>query len=269
MKTKLVINAIIVTFFLISCNSKVIEIEDEKDSEIIAAALDEINEKSVAGFGKSQTEKEWVKLFKKCNSNVLWRKPRYLGLSIQNTIGTVLDIKAKKIKRFAPIISQEDSVNIIKVGNMQPLCEIDLEREFSFNLLFKPIIQGIQIDEIRTDIETAKEKKLTGGSYREVHIATDAFKDWIDTKAEVSYKESISDKSAVFVGKYLWVDNFEFEITASDSSALKIALDATPEISENLSLGGLLRITRQSNRRIKVRGENAMIPLVGWYKYKP
>jgi hypothetical protein len=263
-------NKLLLIFILgiVGCESKIELVENEKELVRVEEIVDSKFVTEDPAFGKSKAEKEWIKLFRDCIKHTIFKKPKYMGLSLKNTIGTVVNLKEGTIQHFAPKISSEDSTGIIGIGEEQSLCYLNLSRDFSFNLLLKPMIDNIPIDSVKLGIENSRNRVLTGGKFREITIAQLKFKSWVDNLPDNSdYKKAISNENSVFVSHYLWVSNFTFDVKIDNDNLLGAWLKSGSGISKILG-GGDLRINRIRNDSIRISASNALIPLVQFSKYK-
>lgn len=103
---------ILITILLLTACKNVKDLDDQELKDV-SQVIDEQEDKMAPEKGKSSAEKEWQKVFKECNSSYTFPKAFYLGLSIQNGIGTVISKKTKEILHFEPNFNQQDSNLII------------------------------------------------------------------------------------------------------------------------------------------------------------
>lgn len=265
MKPRFRLITLCLIFLITSCRE--VKRLDEQNSNEIAAIISDQTSEPIAAKGKSFPQKQWMNIFKTCLRGYTFSNAVYSGMSIKNTIGTIVSRKSHKILHFEPNLTHEDSLKIIKIGDTQELCKLSSEKDFDFNTILNPTINKITIDSVKIGFSNAKKKTITGGQWYEVETAEKPMQAFIESQGDNSqYVKALKEKRAAYVSGYICVTNFTADAKLDKSNLLAIYMKAD-SVGSNISLGGHFLLKKITEDSIRIECKNSIVPLIQFSEY--
>lgn len=260
----------IVFFFMLSSCQKKLKTISQREAEQIQGVLSSKTDAGIAQGGKSKAEKEWHKLYKICGQNFTFQDPNYLGLSNNKGIGLIIDKTSGAILRFSPDFNQEDSMKIISVGSVVPICTETINKSLDINLLFNAVFQTVAVDSLGSSFSRAVSKNITAGNWYQVDAAQDTYYEYVsDRPALAAYKQSMEKDDSYVVTSAIYVSNFSADLNYDTNASIGINLKVDSVYNTKILSGsGLMQIVYNGNKKISIRCINTFVPLVVLSKLK-